>query len=101
MYIFRDLVDGFSNSSAQISPAYLKTDGHVPGTILSVDVVGIFANFSFRHLGKRDALARRREHANTLNGFFRIAIWLQISDDDVVNCLSLQNLTDGIAAHRG
>ena len=101
MHLPIDLVHGLLDCAAEVALSNLEADGYVARVIFPINVVGTVANFYFRQLRERDALAGRGEEPNVLDGFSAVAIRFLVTDSQIVDLLALQNLTHSVPTHGG
>src|SRR5580698_8161708 len=101
LYLRVDLADRLLHRTAKIAVADAVLDGYVTLASLAVDLFGTVFGLGRGELGKRNALTRRREESNVIDGFLGAAELGQIADDDIVASLALQNLGDCVSADSG
>src|SRR6516164_10729345 len=93
--------DRFFDGPAEIAAAHAVLDGDVALIRLAIDFGGAIALFDFAELRERDALAGGRQQANFLNGFPGAAVRGEVTKNEVVALLALEDLGEGRTADGG
>ena len=96
-----DLLDRLFDGATKVAAANAVLDGDIALVAFAVNFGGAIALFDLAKLRQRDAFTARREQADVFNRFFLVPELLLIAQHQVIARLALQDLREGVAAHRG
>src|SRR5262249_59251096 len=85
--------DGFFDGPAEIASAHAVFDRDVALIGLAINFGGAIARLNSAELREGDTLAGRREQANILNSFPRVAVMREIAKNEVIASLAEEHLS--------